>query len=222
MGVCSTKEKKAPNQDLENLTAQIEELKALQRHQAAEVALSQQIVLTNVKHGDSAAMVSMWSLLAKSVVAGVSVSPEQLEVLWGKYDKDQNGVLDLEEVKCMLEDVRLSRIQLLENALSAGSPFREQNRGNPIAFAALEQEMKSKLYSLQSEQNSFDEHEVKSIFSNLDVNGDGKIQKTEFLCRAEETIFSEQRQARQVVDNMIQSLEMIQNSVQFDVCVTSR
>lgn len=226
MGVCSSNnanqkaEKKAAQSrksqnSINELEAQIEALKKMQEKQIADVQQEQGKVMRSVLDGGDAS--HMWSLLAKSVVSGIHVSKDQLDVLWNKYDQDKNGILDMNEVKCILNDVNLSKIELLEQALAPDSAFRETNKKNPMAdFAEIE--MKNKLYALQQQvTDGVNDTELHNIFSQLDDNGDGQIQKTEFFTKAEDVMFSEQTQARDVVQTLMSALEVMQKSLAFDV-----
>jgi len=135
----------------------------------------------------------MWELLSFQVESGLGPpSQQQLDLLWRKYDGNNDLELSMTEVRAMLVDVAGAMIAYLKNVQKdvefslkhATSPFE---RMLATTFK-LTNDAQMKLFSSHVD-GRLTEDEVAAAFASLDVNHDGHVTKDEFMEKAGETFF---------------------------------
>jgi len=212
---CMTKEeramyemKKQLDKDLGGLFGDLEgQMKAVQDLKAKtkkELEKKKQDVMPKLLRQGTRNRIEAFSYIAEAVNEGMAIDNRIYERLFDQYDTNKSGYLEWGQIKNLVRDVAKSQVELCERVLTSGE-LEKQMEGNPIGkmmLPALRGEVESKKRVAQAKVDNLQDYSVEEVKNKMDMAGDDRISKTEFMAHIEHTFWFEQQTAAKMRQEM--------------------
>lgn len=163
-----------------------------------------------VGDADSDPRVAMWKLVMQKTVLLDGPSKEELSVIFDKYDTNQNGMLEKDELKGILVEFATAKLKLLDEEdarVKKQIADAKRNMGRDNMMAELGECMLDMQLGMQEAQKAclraqangnIAQDLVDHLYQAMDKNRDESVSKEEFLDGATRTLLAEQLAAKQM------------------------
>jgi len=187
-----------------NLEKQLEGVRKMAAEKKRATQREGTQIMPKLKKQTTAARVETFTWVAEAVTQGIEVDPQIYEKLFDQYDADKSGSLDMNQIKKLMKEVAMSEVELCKKALTSGE-LEKSMEGNPMGTAMLPMvrgQVQAKQNLAEAKVKHIDEASAKDIKKQLDITGDDRVTKTEFMGRIEQTFFFEQQMSAKMQEQM--------------------
>jgi len=152
----------------------------------------------------------MWELAMKKAVVTNEAMQDELSALFDKYDSNNNGTLEKDELKHILAEFAQAKLKAMDaEEAKMEAQFKKQEemmKGlgggaemGKAMFDMARQQIRSKRACLESQAKGvLSEQMVDLMYETLDKDKNGSVSKEEFLAGAVSSLMAEQLAAKQM------------------------
>jgi len=184
-----------------NIQDQMAGLKKFEQEKKRETEKKGKAIMPKLKRQKTANRVEAFEYIANAIALGLEVKEDIYATLFDQYDTDNSGSLDMEQIKKLIKDVSMSEISRMNDFLTSGE-LEIQMKAVPMGEMMIPMargQIEAKRNMAQEKVKHIDKATVEEVRQKLDIKGDGKVTKEEFLSRVEQTFwFEEQMQAMEM------------------------
>jgi len=187
-----------------DLEKQLEGVQKLAAEKRRETEQKGRDIMPKLLKQKTAFRVEAFEYIAEAINQGIPIDAKIYETLFDQYDSDNSGSLSMEQIKKLIKEVAMSEVKLCEHALTSGE-LEKQLEGNPMGGMMLPMirgQVETKKRIAQAKVEHIETSTAEEIKQKLDVTGDGKVTKTEFMSKIEQTFWFEQQMSAQMQQSM--------------------